>query len=31
MLGMHRKQISRLWLAGTGRLAQWLEGSDALL
>ena len=26
MLGVHRKQVSRLWLAATGRLAQWLEG-----
>jgi RNA polymerase sigma factor (sigma-70 family) len=26
VLGLHRKQVSRLWLAATGRLAQWLEG-----
>ena len=26
MLGVHRKQVSRLWLAATGRLARWLEG-----
>jgi RNA polymerase sigma factor (sigma-70 family) len=25
MLGLHRKRVSRLWLAATGRLAQWLE------
>jgi RNA polymerase sigma factor (sigma-70 family) len=29
MLGLHKKQVSRLWLAATGRLARWLEGSDA--
>jgi RNA polymerase sigma-70 factor (ECF subfamily) len=26
MLGMHPKQVSRLWLAATARLAHWLEG-----
>ena len=26
MLGVHRKQVSRLWLTSTGRLARWLEG-----
>jgi RNA polymerase sigma factor (sigma-70 family) len=25
ILGLHRKQVSRLWLAATGRLALWLE------
>jgi RNA polymerase sigma factor (sigma-70 family) len=29
MLGLHRKQVSRLWLAATGKLALWLEGFDA--
>ena len=29
MLGVHRKQVSRLWLAATGRLARWLEGIGA--
>jgi RNA polymerase sigma factor (sigma-70 family) len=29
MLEMHRKQVSRLWLAATGRLARWLDESDA--
>jgi RNA polymerase sigma factor (sigma-70 family) len=29
VLGIHRKQVSRLWLAATGRLAQWLEGLGA--
>jgi RNA polymerase sigma-70 factor (ECF subfamily) len=28
MLKLHRKQVSRLWLAATGRLAQWLEGLE---
>jgi RNA polymerase sigma factor (sigma-70 family) len=31
MLGLHRKQVSRLWLAATGRLAQWLEEFTAPL
>jgi RNA polymerase sigma-70 factor (ECF subfamily) len=26
MLGIHRKQVSRLWLTSTGRLAKWLDG-----
>jgi RNA polymerase sigma factor (sigma-70 family) len=30
MLGLHRKQVSRLWLAATGRLARWLDGADAI-
>ncbi len=30
MLAMHRKQVSRLWLAATGRLAHWLDESNAL-
>jgi RNA polymerase sigma factor (sigma-70 family) len=29
MLGVHRKQVSRLWLTATGRLARWLEGLGA--
>jgi RNA polymerase sigma factor (sigma-70 family) len=29
MLDVHRKQVSRLWLAATGRLAHWLDGSNA--
>ncbi len=29
MLGVHRKQVSRLWLAATGRFARWLEGIGA--
>jgi RNA polymerase sigma-70 factor (ECF subfamily) len=28
MLGLPKKQVSRSWLAATGRLARWLEGSD---
>ena len=28
MLTLHKKQVSRLWLAATGRLAQWLEGLE---
>ncbi len=28
MLELHRKQVSRLWLAATGRLAHWLEGLE---
>ena len=28
MLKLHPKQVSRLWLAATGRLAQWLEGLE---
>jgi RNA polymerase sigma factor (sigma-70 family) len=28
MLELHRKQVSRLWLAATWRLAQWLDGAD---
>ncbi len=31
MLEVHRKQVSRLWLAATGRLAHWLDGSNAPL
>jgi RNA polymerase sigma-70 factor (ECF subfamily) len=31
ILGLHRKQVSRLWLSATGRLAQWLEGLGAPL
>jgi RNA polymerase sigma-70 factor (ECF subfamily) len=26
MLGVHKKQVSRLWLAATGKLAAWLDG-----
>jgi RNA polymerase sigma factor (sigma-70 family) len=26
--GIHPKQVSRLWLAATGRLARWLKGFD---
>jgi RNA polymerase sigma-70 factor (ECF subfamily) len=29
ILGLHRKQVSRLWLAATGRLARWLGGLGA--
>ena len=29
MLDLNRKQVSRLWLAATGRLAQWLDGFGA--
>lgn len=29
MLGLHRKQVSRLWLTATGRLARWLDGLAA--
>ena len=29
MLDLHRKQVSRLRLAATGRLARWLDESDA--
>ncbi len=28
ILEVHRKHVSRLWLAATGRLAHWLEGSS---
>jgi RNA polymerase sigma factor (sigma-70 family) len=28
-LGVPRKQVSRLWLTATGRLARWLEGLGA--
>jgi RNA polymerase sigma-70 factor (ECF subfamily) len=31
MLGLHRKQVSRLWLTSTGRLARWLDGLAAPL
>jgi RNA polymerase sigma factor (sigma-70 family) len=31
MLDLHKKQVSRLWLAATGRLARWLDGSAALI
>jgi RNA polymerase sigma-70 factor (ECF subfamily) len=31
MLGLHRKQVSRLWLTSTGRLARWLDGLCAPL
>jgi RNA polymerase sigma factor (sigma-70 family) len=31
MLGVHKKQVSRLWLTSTGRLAQWLDGLAAPL
>jgi RNA polymerase sigma factor (sigma-70 family) len=31
MLKLHKKQVSRLWLAATVRLAQWLDGLDALI
>jgi RNA polymerase sigma factor (sigma-70 family) len=30
LLNLHPKQVSRLWLAATGRLAQWLEGAEGL-
>jgi RNA polymerase sigma factor (sigma-70 family) len=29
ILGLHRKQVSRLWLAATRCLARWLEGLAA--
>jgi RNA polymerase sigma factor (sigma-70 family) len=29
MLDLNRKQVSRLWLAATGRLAKWLDGFGA--
>jgi RNA polymerase sigma factor (sigma-70 family) len=29
MLHLNRKQVSRLWLAATGRLAKWLDGFGA--
>ena len=28
ILDLHPKQVSRLWLAATGRLAQWLDGFE---
>jgi len=31
LLNLHPKQVSRLWLAATGRLAEWLDGSEDLL
>jgi RNA polymerase sigma factor (sigma-70 family) len=31
LLDLHPKQVSRLWLAATGRLAQWLDGVEDLL
>jgi hypothetical protein len=30
MLEVHWMQVSRLWPAATGRLAQWLDGAYAL-
>jgi len=30
LLDLHPKQVSRLWLAATGRLAQWLDGVEGL-
>ena len=31
LLDLHPKQVSRLWLAATGSLAQWLDGIEELL
>jgi RNA polymerase sigma factor (sigma-70 family) len=31
LLNLHPKQVSRLWLAATGRLAEWLDGVEGLL
>ena len=31
LLNLHPKQVSRLWLAATGRLAEWLDGAEGLL
>jgi len=31
LLNLHPRQVSRLWLAATGRLAQWLDGAEGLL
>jgi RNA polymerase sigma factor (sigma-70 family) len=28
LLGLHPKQVSRLWLAAAGRLAQWMDGHE---
>ena len=30
LLGLHPKQVSRLWLAAAGRLAQWLDGLEGI-
>ncbi len=30
LLNMHPKQVSRLWLAATEKLARWLEGVEGL-
>lgn len=30
LLDLHPKQVSRLWLAATGRLAEWLDGVEDL-
>jgi RNA polymerase sigma factor (sigma-70 family) len=30
LLSLHPKQVSRLWLSATGRLARWLEGAEGL-
>jgi RNA polymerase sigma factor (sigma-70 family) len=31
LLDLHPKQVSRLWLAATGSLAQWLDGIEEML
>ena len=30
LLNLHPKQVSRLWLSATGRLARWLDGVEGL-
>ena len=30
LLGLHPKQVSRLWLSAAGRLAQWMDGLEGL-
>jgi RNA polymerase sigma factor (sigma-70 family) len=30
LLGLHPKQVSRLWLAAAGRLAEWMDGLEGL-
>ena len=30
LLGLHPKQVSRLWVAATGQLGQWLRGMEKL-
>jgi RNA polymerase sigma factor (sigma-70 family) len=31
MMGLHPRQVSRLWVAATGRLAEWLRDREGLI